>query len=195
MSQKTIFLLVTTTWMLLFSLTTNTWSQEKAEDWFLKGNILSRQGRFEEAVDAYKKSIGRNPNATVVHFNLALAYKNLNRQGEAAVALEKAVELEPGNLDARYSLGNIYNHLERWEDAIAQLNMVVHRRQDDAEAHGNLGWAYYNFSKGPPFKYLVIINLRKAVELFKSKNQNEAANSTQKVLEDAMMKFNFNSKN
>ena len=195
MSQKTFFLLVTTTWMLLFSFTTDTWSQEKAEDWFLKGNILSRQGRFEEAVDAYKKSIGRNPNATVVHFNLALAYKNLNRQGEAAVALEKAVELEPGNLDARYSLGNIYNHLERWEDAIAQLNMVVHRRQDDAEAHGNLGWAYYNFSEGPPFKYLVIINLRKAVELFKSRNQNEAANSTQKVLEDAMIKFNFNNKN
>jgi tetratricopeptide (TPR) repeat protein len=195
MSQKNIFLLVTTTWMLLFSFTTDTWSQEKAEDWFLKGNILSRQGRFEEAVDAYKKSIGRNPNATVVHFNLALAYKSLNRQGEAAVALEKAVELEPGNLDARYSLGNIYNHLERWEDAIAQLNMVVHRRQDDAEAHGNLGWAYYNFSEGPPFKYLVIINLRKAVELFKSRNQNEAANSTQKVLEDAMIKFNFNNKN
>ena len=194
MSQNSIFLLVTT-WVLLFGFTPDTWSQEKAEDWFLKGNILSRQGRFEEAVDAYKKSIGRNPNATVVHFNLALAYKNLNRQGEAAVALEKAVELEPGNLDARYSLGNIYNHLERWEDAIAQLNMVVHRRQDDAEAHGNLGWAYYNFSEGPPFKYLVIINLRKAVELFKSRNQNEAANSTQKVLEDAMIKFNFNNKN
>ena len=195
MSQNGTFLLVVTTWMLLFSFTSDTWSQEKAEDWFLKGNILSRQGRFEEAVDAYKKSIGRNPNATVVHFNLALAYKNLNRQGEAAVALEKAVELEPGNLDARYSLGNVYNHLERWKDAIAQLNMVVHRRQDDAEAHGNLGWAYYNFSEGPPFKYLVIINLRKAVELFKSRNQNEAANSTQKVLEDAMIKFNFNNKN
>ena len=195
MSQNGTFLLVATAWVLLFGFAPSTWSQEKAEDWFLKGNILSRQGRFEEAVDAYKKSIGRNPNATVVHFNLALAYKNLNRHGEAAVALEKAVELEPGNLDARYSLGNIYNHLERWEDAIAQLNMVVHRRQDDAEAHGNLGWAYYNFSEGPPFKYLVIINLRKAVELFKSRNQNEAANSTQKVLEDAMIKFNFNNKN
>ena len=195
MSQNGTFLLVTTTWVFLFGFAPDTWSQEKAEDWFLKGNVLSRQGRFEEAVDAYKKSIGRNPNATVAHFNLALAYKNLNRQREAAVALEKAVELEPGNLDARYSLGNTYNHLERWEDAIAQLNMVVHRRQDDAEAHGNLGWAYYNFSKGPPFKYLVIINLRKAVELFKSRNQNEAANSTQKVLEDAMIKFNFNNKN
>ena len=195
MSQNGTFLLVATAWVLLFGFAPSTWSQEKAEDWFLKGNILSRQGRFEEAVDAYKKSIGLNPSATVAHFNLALAYKNLNRQEEAAVAFEKTVELEPGHLDARYSLGSIYNHLERWEDAIAQLNIVVHRRQDDAEAHGNLGWAYYNFRKGPPFKYLVIINLSKAIDLFELKNQYEAANSTRKVLDDAMIKFNFNKKN
>jgi len=195
MSHNKFFLLVTTISFSLFIVTPYTWSQEKAEDWFLKGNTLSREGRFEEAVDAYKKSIERNPSATVSHFNLALAYKNLNKQKEAAIAFEKTVELEPGNLDARYSLGSVYNHLERWEDAIAQLNMVVHRRQDDAEAHGNLGWAYYNYDKGPRFKYLVIINLRKAIDLFESKNQNKAANSTKKVLEDAMNKFNFNSKN
>ena len=195
MSQNKIFFLVTTIWFFLLIVTPYTWSQEKAEDWFLKGNTLSRQGRFEEAVVAYKKSIELNPSATVSHFNLALAYKNLNKQKEAAIAFEKTVELEPGNLDARYSLGSVYNHLERWEDAIAQLNMVVHRRQDDAEAHGNLGWAYYNYDKGPQFKYLVIINLRKAIDLFESKNQNKAANSTRKVLEDAMNKFNFNRKN
>jgi tetratricopeptide (TPR) repeat protein len=195
MSQNSVFLFVTTTWFFLFLFTPCTWSQEKAEDWFLKGNTLSQQGRFEEAIDAYKKSIERNSSATVSYFNLALAYKNLNKQKEAALAFEKTVELEPGNLDARYGLGNVYNYLERWEDAISQLNIVVHRRQDDAEAHGNLGWAYYNFKNGPQFKYLVIINLRKAIDLFESKNQNEAANSTRKVLEDAMNKFNFNSLN
>ena len=196
MSRNTIFMLVTTVCVFILALTPpNTFSQEKAEDWFLKGNMLSRQDRFEDAASAYKKSIERNPKATVAYFNLALAYKSLNRHGDAATALEKAVKLEPGNLDARYSLGNSYNHLERWEDAIAQLNVVVHRRQDDAEAHGNLGWAYYNFREGPSFKYLVLINLRKAIELFKLKNRNEAANSTQKVLEEAMTKFNLHGKN
>ena len=173
----------------LFGQIPNTWPQEKAEDWFLKGNTLSRQSRFEEAVEAYKRSIENNPNATVAHFNLGLAYKNLNQLEEAATAFKKTVELEPGNLDARYSLGNTYNHLNRWEDAIAQLNIVVHRRRDDAEAHGNLGWAYYNFKKGPRFKYLVIINLKKAVELFESKNQLGAADATRKVLEEAMAHF------
>ena len=161
----------------------------------MKGNSLSRQGRFREAVEAYERSIEKNPNSTVVHFNLGLAYKNMKRMTEAAIAFERTVELEPGNLDARYSLGNIYNHLERWEDAIAQLNLVVHRRHDDAEAHGNLGWAYYNYRKGPRVKYLVIINLKKAVELFESKKQPGAADATRKILKEAMTQFGLQKNN
>jgi len=195
MNKNRFSILTATLLFFLLGVTSNIWSQEKAEDWFIQGNVFSREGRFEDAVTAYKKSIKNNPNATVAHFNLALAYKNLNRPEEAAISFEKAVELEPDNLDARYSLGNIYNHLERWEEAIGHLNIVVHRRQNDAEAHGNLGWAYYNLKKGPPFKYLVIINLRKAVRLFQSKNQSAAANSTNKVLEEAIAKFDLNTIN
>ena len=189
MNKNRFSIFTATSLFFLLGVTSNIWSQEKAADWFIQGNTFSREGRFEDAVTAYKKSIKNNPNATVAHFNLALAYKNLNRKEEAAISFEKAVELEPDNLDARYSLGNIYNHLERWEEAIGQLNIVVHRRQNDAEAHGNLGWAYYNFKKGPPFKYLVLINLRKAVRLFQSTNQSAAANATNKILEEAIIKF------
>jgi tetratricopeptide (TPR) repeat protein len=191
MNRNNTFILAVSMLVILLGFVPDTWAQDKAEDLFMKGNELSRQGRFEQAVDAYKRSIENNPNATVAHLNLALAYKNLNRLGEAASALERAVELEPGNLDARYGLGNVYNHLERWEDAIAQLNVVVHRRRDDAEAHGNLGWAYYNIKKKPPFKLLVIVNLRRAVDLFESKNQPEAADATRKVLNEAMIRFGY----
>ena len=195
MKQNSTFALTASILIVLFGFVSNAWSQVKAEDWFVKGNILSRQNRFEEAAEAYKRSIEKNPNATVAHFNLGLAYKSLNRLGEAAAAFEKTVELEPGNLDARYSLGNTYNHLNRWEDAIAQLNIVVHRRRDDAEAHGNLGWAYYNLKEGPTFKYLVIINLTKAVELFESKNERGAADATRKILKEAMTQFGFRGNN
>ncbi|KMP10487.1 hypothetical protein UR09_06090 [Candidatus Nitromaritima sp. SCGC AAA799-A02] len=195
MNRKTASVFLICALVVLPGFASSAHSQEKAEEWFLKGNALSREGRFEEAVDAYKRSIETKPSATVAHFNLGLAYKNLNRMEEAAAAFERTVELEPGNLDARYSLGNVYNHLERWEDAIAQLNLVVHQRRDDAEAHGNLGWAYYNYRKGPPFKFLVIVNLRKAVNLFEAKNQTQAANATRKVLEEAMTRFGFQENN
>ncbi len=75
------------------------------------------------------------------------------------------------------------------EEAIGELNIVVHRRMDDAEAHGNLGWAYYNYRGQPPFKQLVLINLRKAVDLFKEQGMPEAAKATQQVLDEAKTKF------
>ena len=175
---------------LFAGLTSNAWSLD-AEQWFLDGNRLSAEGKFEEAAKAYQKSIEQNPLAPVAHYNLGIAYKNLRQLDKATIALEKAVELAPTNLDIRLTLGNVYNLQERWKDAIGQLNIVVHRQQNDAQAHGNLGWAYYNYKDGPPFKQMVILNLSKAVELFELKNQLKAAESTGKILEEAKLKFDY----
>ena len=175
---------------LLVGLTSNAWSLD-AEQWFLDGNRLSSEGKFEEAAKIYQKSIDQNPLAPVAHYNLGIAYKNLRQLDKSAISLEKAVELAPTNLDIRLTLGNVYNLQERWKDAIGQLNIVVHRQQNDAQAHGNLGWAYYNYKDGPPFKQMVILNLSKAVELFELKNQLKAAESTRKTLEEAKLKFGY----
>jgi len=185
--MRVVVLLVLFAWG---NLSSNAWSLD-AEQWFVEGNQFSSAGKFEEAVRAYKKSIDQNPMAPVAHYNLGIAYKNLRQLGKAAVVLEKAVELAPSNLDIRLTLGNIYNMQERWKDAIGQLNIVVHRQQNDAQAHGNLGWAYYNYKEGPPFKHMVILNLSKAVELFKKQNQLQAAESTRKILEEAKIKFGY----
>ena len=165
---------------------------QTAEEWFLQGNALSRQGRFEEAVEFYQRSIELNADIPVAHYNMGIALKNLHRYEEAALAFEKVVQLEPGNLDAQLSLGNAYNYLERWEDAIASLNIVVHRRQNDAEAHGNLGWAYFNYREGPAFRFLTVLNLEKAVSLFKTQGMPEAAAATQETLDQARERLNEN---
>ena len=177
--------------MIIFTgLVSSTWALD-AEQWFVEGNRFSAEGKFEEAVRAYQKSIDQNPLAPVAHYNLGIAYKNLRQLDKAAKVLDKAVKLAPTNLDIRLTLGNVYNLQERWIDAIGQLNIVVHRQQNDAEAHGNLGWAYYNYKDGPPFKQMVILNLSKAVELFSKQNQPEAAEATRKILEEAKIKFGY----
>ena len=159
------------------------------EQWFQEGNKFSAEGQFKEAVKVYKKSITGNALSPVAHYNLGIAYKNLGQFDDAITSLEKSVKLEPVNMDARVTLGNVYNLQERWSDAIGQLNIVVHRKKGDAEAHGNLGWAYYNYKEGPPFKKVVILNLARAVELFKEQDQIQAAEATKKILEEARNKF------
>ena len=175
--------------LVLFFLQVSTAWGLSPEQWFQEGNQFSSTRQFEKAVEAYEKSIAGNALSPVAHYNLGIAYKNLNQLDKAATSLEKSVELEPVNMDARVTLGNVYNLQERWADAIGQLNIVVHRKKDDAEAHGNLGWAYYNYKEGPPFKKVVILNLARAVDLFKEQNQLQAAEATQKILEEARNKF------
>ena len=166
-----------------------------AKGWFEKGNELSREGKFAKAVEAYQQSTQLNNQSPVAYYNLGIAFKKMQQFDQALTAFEKTVALEPTHLDGWLSLGNIYNRLERWEDAIGALNQVVHRRQNDAEAHGNLGWALYNYRDGPPFKYLVIINLQKATDLFEEQNLMQAAKATRNILQEAKTKFGFNKDN
>ena len=166
------------------------WADE-ALDWYLKGNNLSQSGQLEEAVDAYHQALAANPKATGPFYNLGLAYKNLKQYERAAAAFEAALQLEPNNPNIQVQLGNVYNLMEQWEKAIGHLNRVIHRVPGNAEAHGNLGWAYLNYSKGPPFKKLVLLNLQKAVDLFEEQNQPEAAAATRRTLQEARKKLGY----
>jgi len=179
-------------WLIALMLCLPAGSQaDEALDWYLKGNELSQQGDYEQAVEAYHQAIQINPMATGPFYNLGLAHKHLKEYDRAAAAFEGALRLEPDNLNIRTRLGNIYNLMERWELAIGHLNQVVHRMEGNAEAHGNLGWAYLNYSEGPRFKMLVILNLEHAVALFEKQKMPKAAEATRRTLEEARKQFGY----
>ena len=60
-----------------------------AQGWFEKGNELSQQGRFGEAVEAYEKSTELNADSPVAHYNMGIAYKNLQEYDKAVSAFKK----------------------------------------------------------------------------------------------------------
>ena len=71
------------------------------------GAALMVAGRFDDAAREFRESLRCNPNAALVHFNLAGALLRLDRKDEAIASLEKGLELEPSNEARRRQLAEL----------------------------------------------------------------------------------------
>jgi tetratricopeptide (TPR) repeat protein len=61
------------------------------------GEVALREGRFEEAIEHFRAALARVPQATAVHYSLAMAYRGLGRLNEARVHLQQR---GPGGIEA-----------------------------------------------------------------------------------------------
>lgn len=60
---------------------------------FYIGNALQRMGRVDEAIESWNRCAERTPSFPLVHYNLAVAYWQLDRPEEARRSLTRAEEL------------------------------------------------------------------------------------------------------
>lgn len=81
----------------------------------LKGVLLTRLDRIDEAIEAFRDLAGDEPRLPEPHNNLAVLYAAQGRYDEARQSLEKAVALQPGYGTARENLGDIYARLAHLE--------------------------------------------------------------------------------
>lgn len=57
------------------------------------GNALLNMGRLEDAIESWQRCAEKVPDFPLVHYNLAVAYWQLSRHGDAEAALRKSEEL------------------------------------------------------------------------------------------------------
>lgn len=88
---------------------------EDEEARLLKGVLLTRLGRVDEAISAFRSLAEDKPGLPEPHNNLAVLYAAQGRYDEARQSLEKAVALQPGYATARENLGDIYTRLAHLE--------------------------------------------------------------------------------
>ncbi|MDH3317982.1 MAG: tetratricopeptide repeat protein [Gammaproteobacteria bacterium] len=81
----------------------------------LKGVLLTRLDRIDEAIEAFRDLAGDKPTLPEPYNNLAVLYAAEGRYDEARQSLEKAVALQPGYATARENLGDIYARLAHLE--------------------------------------------------------------------------------
>ncbi len=112
------------------------------------------EGKWQKALDAYRRALAEMPGDPVVHNHLGLAYLQLEQLEPALEAYAQASKLSPGNpaplariaeihaklgqrraaADASFSLAKIYQKRRDWAEAIAALQQTIRFQPDHAPA-------------------------------------------------------------
>ncbi|NQV51491.1 MAG: tetratricopeptide repeat protein [Candidatus Marinimicrobia bacterium] len=79
----------------------------RAMEAFMDGIDLESAGNLEQAISAYSRAIGYDPNAVDIHFSLARLYLQTEQIDLAKSSLLKIIAIDPRNLQSLELLGEI----------------------------------------------------------------------------------------
>lgn len=114
---------------------------QTAEDSFKQGNASYADGRYQEAIDAYRKVLDSDLESAAVYYNLANAHFKLNNIAPSVYYYEKAKRLAPGDFEIR----NNASFAEKMKiDAIQPLPENTFKRWFNSVLNLTTtdGWAY-----------------------------------------------------
>lgn len=104
-------------------------ARQQAEDHYYSALDLMAEGRLDEAVAAYEKSISADPTFTEAMHGLARALQDLQRYDEAIEVANRIAAIDPDDVLAHTSLSVLYQ----------KKGMIAEAEAEGAKARV-LGW-------------------------------------------------------
>ncbi|MBI3893180.1 MAG: tetratricopeptide repeat protein [Candidatus Wallbacteria bacterium] len=98
-----------------------------------------QDGRVDEAIGAYTKSIAKEDHVASTHNNLGHAYERKGNDEAAIKEYQRAIQLDPKYPLAYNNLGTVYERKGRTVEAMALYRKAIELKTDYANAHYNLG--------------------------------------------------------
>src|SRR6185369_2359843 len=87
--------------------------------------VLFQEGKYAEAVEAYKKLIEQNPKDGALRASLAGALGAMGRYDESLEQLNQAIAIEPLNPEAYHNRGVIFEKKGRPQDAAKEYKTAL----------------------------------------------------------------------
>jgi len=100
------------------------------------------QGRLEEAVAMFAKTIRHRPGSAEAYNNLGNAYAHKGMTPEAIAMFQQAIQLKPDYPEAYNSLGIYHGRQGHLDEAVTAIKKAIQLRPVFSEAYVNLGIAY-----------------------------------------------------
>lgn len=115
-------------------------NEEKEPVLFLRGALLEKQKRYDEAEKEFRRVLDVSPNnaSALNYLGYMLADRNIRVQ-EALALIQKAVDQEPTNGAFLDSLGWAYYRLNKLDEAADYLRRSLQRGTKDPTVHDHLG--------------------------------------------------------
>src|SRR5919108_2001260 len=89
------------------------------------GVLLRNQGKFDEAEQAFRKTVALAPTNDAAHDNLGYLLERKGKLEEAANEYKKAIEANPMSRQAHFKLGRILVNQQHYAEAIEQLQQTL----------------------------------------------------------------------
>lgn len=109
---------------------------------FIMGDVLSREGKSEQAVALFEKVAALDPNSAAVQMRLSAEYLKVGKVKEAILKAEQAVAKDSKNIESLLVLGGLYSADKSYDKAIAQYKAVLHLEPKNSEAPIYIGSLY-----------------------------------------------------
>jgi len=102
------------------------------------------QGRFDKAVEEYRKTLQLWPESIVAYNNLGIVLKSQNKLDEAISSFRQAVKIKPDYAEAHNNLGNALLSQNKLDEAVDHFRQAINKNRDFTEAYNNLGNALFS---------------------------------------------------
>ncbi len=103
-----------------------------------KGQILTRQGRTDEAVLTLQSALKTQPDNPTLHYFLGLAYSQAGKPDDAEPELRKAVQLRPQAIEAQEALASLELNKREFADLRDSAETLIKLLPSSA-----LGYSYH----------------------------------------------------
>jgi superkiller protein 3 len=109
------------------------------------GLALTKQGKLDEAIAAYKEAIRLQPDEALGYVNLGALLCDLKHDYAGAIAaFQEAIRLKPDFIGAYANLGVALAKQGKLDEALAAYKEIIRLQPDTAPAHNRLAWLLAN---------------------------------------------------
>ncbi len=103
---------------------------DEKDAWQLKGGLSTQTGRFQDAVNCYRRIVGLDPTDKNAYNRLAYAFNNVEKFDSAIWAINHYIELAPDEPNPYDSRGDLYAFNGRTEEAIDSYRLAMQKSPD-----------------------------------------------------------------